>query len=102
MPLDFSGSFRFLALILGTVVAVTSGCSGSPDKAKNTSSSGAGPVAAPPAHTEKPAASEEKPAVSQEKPAPPAKSTASSPAPAPDTNDMPVPTTPVRPKTGND
>ncbi|MGO9115455.1 MAG: hypothetical protein ACLP9L_40105 [Thermoguttaceae bacterium] len=89
MRLDFSWSLPCSASILAGVMLVTAGCSSSPDK--NAGASGAGPAAAPSAQTEKPA-------ISTEKRAEPVKPLETPPATAPDSNDMPVPTTPVRPQ----
>ncbi len=89
MRLHFSRSLRWSAAMLAGVLAITAGCSPPPDK--NAGSSGAGPAAAPPAHNEKAA-------TATENPAGPAKSSETPSATAPGSDDMPVPTTPVRPK----
>jgi len=81
MRLDFTWSFPWPALILAGVLAATAGCSSSSDKLAG--SSAAGTAAAP--------------ADSAEKPAEPAKSSETPATAPPDSNDMPIPTTPVRP-----
>jgi hypothetical protein len=88
MRLHFSSSLRWSAAMLAGVLAITAGCSRPPDKTAG--SSGAGPAATPTAQTEKSA-------TAAENPAGPAKSSETPPATAPNSDEMPVPTAPVRP-----
>ena len=85
MRLDFSWSFRYSATIFAGVLAVTMGCSPSPDKNsspdKKAGASSASLIATPAATTGKSADS--------------AKSSETPPAASPDSSDMLIPTPPV-------
>ena len=87
MRSNFSWSFSWSASILAGVLAVMAGCSSASDK--NPGSSGDGPAA-------KSTGQAGQPVISTENPPAPAKPFETLPS-TPDSFEMPVPTTPVRP-----